>query len=99
MEFIIDNVGFEEVIHNIFSGTVTLDVNNDGCTTSTTTVENFPIQVNETNSNTSYNVITDINGDFTIEAQNITGTFVTQTNQAFYNSTPANYSNTIASGY
>ncbi|MDV7187670.1 T9SS type A sorting domain-containing protein [Lutibacter sp. TH_r2] len=96
-QFIVDNVGFREVIENTFSGKVTLDVNNDGCSTSSTIIENFSIQLNETNSNTSYNVLTDANGDFSIETS-ASGNFVTQTNQTLYNATPANYTNTINSG-
>lgn len=97
-EFIVDNVGLEEIIHNTFSGTVTLDINNDGCASSGTTPEGLPIQLNETNSNTSYNVFTDVNGEFFIETQNITGNFITQTNLALYNSIPLNYTITISSG-
>lgn len=97
-EFIVDNVGFQEIIANTFSGTVSLDVNNDGCATSTTTVENYPIQVNETNSNTSFNVFTDANGAFEVETQNITGNFVTQTNHAVYDASPINYTNVVSGG-
>ncbi|QRM90023.1 T9SS type A sorting domain-containing protein [Lacinutrix sp. WUR7] len=97
-EFIVDNVGFREIIINTFSGAVTLDVNNDGCATSSATVENYPIQVNETNSNTSYNVFTDVNGAFTVETQNITGNFVTQTNHAIYDASPINYTNVVTAG-
>ena len=96
-QFIVDNVGFREVIENTFSGKVTLDINNDGCSTSSTIIENFSIQLNETNSNTSYNVLTDANGDFSI-GTSVSGNFVTQTNQTLYNATPANYTNTISSG-
>ena len=97
-QFIVDNVGFREIIQNTFSGSVTLDVNSDGCATSSTTVENFPIQLSETNSNTTFHVFTDVNGDFLIETQNITGNFVTQTNQSLYNTTPANYTNSVSAG-
>lgn len=97
-DFRVDNVGFEEIIQNTFSGTVTLDENNDGCTTSNTTVKNFPIQLKETNSNTNFNVYTDANGEFLIETQNITGDFITQINDGLYDASPANYTNTISSG-
>lgn len=97
-EFNLDNVGFEEVIENTFSGTITLDENNDGCVSSSTTLANFPIQINETTTNTSYNMFTDTNGMFTVETQNTTGNFVTQINQPFYNSSPGNYTNIISSG-
>ncbi|MBU2938775.1 T9SS type A sorting domain-containing protein [Lacinutrix sp. C3R15] len=97
-EFIVDNVGFREIIANTFSGTVTLDVNNDGCATSTATVENYPIQVNETNSNTSFNTFTDANGAFVVETQNITGNFVTQTNYAVYDASPVSYTNVVSVG-
>jgi len=97
VEFYLDNVGFEEIIQNTFSGTVTLDANNDGCATGTT-VEHFPIQLNETSTNANYYVFTDANGIFLVETQNMTGNFITQTNQSLYNSTPVNYTNTISSG-
>jgi len=96
-EYLLDNVGFEEIIINTFSGKVTLDVNNDSCATSTTTVANFPIQLSETNSNTNYHFFTDVNGDYNIETHNITGNFVTQTNLPLYNATPSSYTNVITS--
>lgn len=97
-EFFLDNVGFEEIIQNTFSGKVTLDVNNDGCSTSTVTVENYPIQVNETSSNTSYNVFTDDNGEFVVETSNLTGNFVTQADYVIYNASPLNYTNVVSTG-
>lgn len=97
-DFFVDNVGFNNVIRNTFSGTVALDDNNDGCATSTNTVANYPVEVLETNSNTSYNSFTDANGDFSIETDNQSGNFVTQTNYPIYTSTPANYTNVVTSG-
>ncbi len=93
----LDNVGFEGGVLNTFSGAVSLDVNNDGCATSSVPVQNFPIVVTETTSNTLFYANTDVNGDFTI-GNSLTGSFVTQINQPLYTSYPANYNSTIASG-
>ena len=94
----LDNVGFEEDIVNTFTGTVTLDINNDNCASSTTKIANFPMELNESTGNTTYNTVTDQNGDFIIRTSIPTGNFITQINQALYSATPSNYTNLISSG-
>jgi len=96
-DYFLDNVGFEGITENSFNGTVSLDVNNNGCATGATVINNFPIKLTETNSNTIITTNTDTNGNFTIES-NWQGTFITQINHPHYNSSPTNYSETFASG-
>lgn len=96
-QYELDNVGFEEVIINTFSGTVSLDVDNNSCATSSIPFENLPILLTETTSNTSFYTNTDANGDFIFETA-IDGNYVTQINQPLYTSSPVNYSTTITSG-